>query len=129
MSPPFTTGMIGGCETDLRNFSSDPQIDVSVSLGRLLGRARGRLLTALAGLLATLALEVALDLREADGRHRIDLAPEAHVDRVQGLRHRAQEVMVAAQFASASALAACWAVNAAAARSAASCWARRTRVL
>ena len=121
--------MIGACRPDLRNFSSDPQIDVPVSLGRLLGGAGGRLLTALAGLFATLALELALDLREADGRHRVDLAPEAHVDRVQRLGHRAQEVMVAAQVDSASALAACWADNAVAARSAASCWARRMRAL
>jgi hypothetical protein len=113
---PLTTAMIGGCETDLRNFSSGPQIDVSVGRRRRLGRRPAPL----AGLLAALALELSLDGRQTDRGDRIDLAPEAHVDRVQRLGHRAQPVMVAAQWASAWALAACWAVSATAARSAAS---------
>ncbi len=117
---PLTTGMIGAFRSDLSNFFSSRQIDVPLSLQGLLGRLLRGLLAALSRPLAAVALELSLHARETDGRHGIDLARQAHVDRVKWLRHRAQWEIVAAHEASASALAACWAVSADAARSAAS---------
>ena len=122
---PLSSDVIGVPGRDLRNFPSGRQIDVAVAGIRL----RRRLSTALARLLTALAGGVALGGREPHrrrGRHGIDLAAEADVDRTQGLH---QGVMVAAHWASASAAAATCALSAVEARSAASLCALRMREL
>ena len=114
---PLASGVIGVSGEDLRKFFSGQQIEVAVVVDGAPGRLLLRLLTTLARLLAALALGVALNGREADGRHAIDLTGQPDVDGTQGIH---QVEMVAAQDASASASAACWALSAAVARSAAS---------
>ncbi len=124
---PLASGVIGVCGEDLRNFFSGQQIEVSAVGIVAVGRRFLLRLAALARLLAALALGVALDGREADGRrHAIDPATQPDVDRTQRFH---QLAIVAAQDASASASAACCALSAAAARSAASWWALRMRSL
>ena len=124
---PLTNGVIGVSEEDLRNFFSGQQIEVSTLGHAALGGLGLRLTAPFASLLATLALGVALELREPHrGRHAIDLAGVPHVDGTQGLH---QLAIVAAQDASASASAACWALSAAEARSAAARCALRMRSL
>jgi len=124
---PLASGVIGVCGEDLRKFFSGQQIEVSAAGVAALGGLLLRLLAPLAGLLATLALGVALELREPHGgRYAIDLTGVPDVDGTQGLH---QLAIVAAQDASASASAACWALTAAAAFSAACWWALRMRSL